>query len=127
MSLDVLDDVSTDQKSGDDEQRESSSGGEARADRYRGMIRRLPRLILMVPIKAYQLTFSVLRGPVCRFYPSCSAYAMTALSRHGAIKGTYLAIHRILRCHPWNPGGVDHVPEVGQIRRSKSESDEIEP
>lgn len=118
MTLDVLGELTSDQKSGDEVQRETTSQKEERTARNGGFLLRLPRLILMAPIKAYQLTFSALRGPVCRFYPSCSAYAMTALSRHGAIKGTYLAARRILRCHPWNPGGVDHVPEAGQIRRS---------
>ena len=49
--------------------------------------------------------------PSCRFYPSCSAYAITALERFGPVKGTWLTVRRLLRCHPWNPGGVDHVPE----------------
>lgn len=47
----------------------------------------------------------------CRYYPSCSAYGITAVRRFGAIRGTWLAACRVGRCHPWNPGGVDHVPE----------------
>lgn len=46
----------------------------------------------------------------CRFYPSCSAYGITAVRRHGALRGGWLAMRRLGRCHPWNPGGVDHVP-----------------
>jgi hypothetical protein len=46
----------------------------------------------------------------CRFYPSCSAYGITAVQRFGALRGTWMAVRRVGRCHPWNPGGVDHVP-----------------
>ena len=61
-------------------------------------------------IKLYQWTISPLLGPVCRYYPSCSHYGYTAIERHGAMKGTALTAWRILRCNPWSPGGVDHVP-----------------
>jgi len=63
-------------------------------------------------IRAYQLVLSPMRPPTCRFYPSCSAYALTALERFGLIRGSWLAARRLLRCHPWNPGGVDHVPHA---------------
>lgn len=66
---------------------------------------------LILLVKAYQLLISPLTGASCRFYPSCSAYALTALERHGLFRGTWLAVRRLLRCHPWNPGGVDHVPD----------------
>jgi putative membrane protein insertion efficiency factor len=66
--------------------------------------------LLVWPIRGYQLFISPLLGPRCRFYPSCSAYAVEALTAHGALRGSYLAVRRLLRCHPWNPGGVDHVP-----------------
>jgi putative membrane protein insertion efficiency factor len=68
------------------------------------------KYVLMALIRVYQLTVSPLLGPVCRFYPSCSHYGYEAISRHGAIYGTYLTVRRLLRCHPWNPGGVDLVP-----------------
>ncbi|MDA8403497.1 MAG: membrane protein insertion efficiency factor YidD [Desulfobacteraceae bacterium] len=61
-------------------------------------------------IKIYQIVLSPMIGSACRFYPSCSQYAIEAISRHGAAKGGFLAVKRILRCHPFNPGGVDPVP-----------------
>ena len=61
-------------------------------------------------VRAYQLLISPLTPPSCRYYPSCSAYAVTALERFGPLKGTYLAVWRLLRCNPWSLGGVDHVP-----------------
>jgi len=75
----------------------------------RGLLR-LPVLALTLVVRGYQLFVSPLLGPRCRFYPSCSAYALTALQRHGAVRGSWLAVRRLGRCHPWNPGGVDHVP-----------------
>ena len=66
---------------------------------------------LLVLVRCYQLFISPLTPATCRFYPSCSAYAVTALVRFGPIRGSWLAIRRIGRCHPWNPGGVDHVPQ----------------
>lgn len=61
-------------------------------------------------IRAYQMVLSPMRPSTCRFYPSCSAYALTAIERFGIVRGSWLAARRLLRCHPWNPGGVDHVP-----------------
>ena len=66
--------------------------------------------LLILPIRGYQLFISPLFGPRCRFYPSCSAYAVIALRTHGPLRGSWLAVWRLLRCHPWNPGGVDLVP-----------------
>lgn len=66
--------------------------------------------LIMIPIKAYRRFLSPLLPPVCRFYPSCSAYALEALQVHGALRGTWLAARRLGRCHPFNPGGYDPVP-----------------
>ena len=70
----------------------------------------LPRDILIVLLKTYRKVISPLYGQVCRFFPSCSAYALEAITVHGAVKGSWLAVARLMRCHPWNAGGVDHVP-----------------
>ncbi|QSB14826.1 membrane protein insertion efficiency factor YidD [Natronosporangium hydrolyticum] len=66
---------------------------------------------LAAPIIAYRRWLSPAMPARCRFYPSCSAYALTALARHGALRGTGLAVRRLLRCHPFHPGGYDPVPE----------------
>jgi putative membrane protein insertion efficiency factor len=68
------------------------------------------------PIRAYQRLISPLLGARCRFHPSCSEYAAQAILRHGPLRGIYLACRRVLRCHPWNPGGIDEVPEVFGLR-----------
>jgi uncharacterized protein len=65
--------------------------------------------VLMLPIRAWRLV-SVHLTPRCRFHPSCSAYALEALERHGAVRGLGLAIRRLGRCHPWGGGGIDPVP-----------------
>jgi putative membrane protein insertion efficiency factor len=63
-------------------------------------------------IRLYQLAISPLLGPRCRFYPSCSQYALEAIEAHGALRGLWFALRRIGRCHPWHPGGFDPVPQV---------------
>lgn len=68
-------------------------------------------------IKFYQKFISPLKPRTCRFYPTCSAYSLTSYERFGAFKGTILTIIRLAKCHPFHPGGVDHVPE--RIKRSK--------
>ena len=68
------------------------------------------RVVLKYLIRGYQLTISPMIGPCCRFYPTCSAYAAEAIETHGALRGTWLALKRIGKCHPWHPGGVDPVP-----------------
>jgi len=65
---------------------------------------------LALMIRGYRRYISPLTPRHCRYAPTCSRYALVAIETHGAIKGTYLAVRRILRCHPWSPGGVDHVP-----------------
>ena len=68
------------------------------------------KYLLIGLLKAYRLVISPLYGNVCRYYPSCSAYALRAVSVHGAAKGSWLAARRLLRCHPWAAGGYDPVP-----------------
>jgi putative membrane protein insertion efficiency factor len=67
-------------------------------------------IIAILLIRGYQVIVSPVLGPACRFYPTCSDYAVQALTRYGVIKGIYLAAKRLLRCHPFHPGGVDPVP-----------------
>jgi putative membrane protein insertion efficiency factor len=69
------------------------------------------RSLLIALIRVYQIVLSPLLGNHCRFYPSCSQYAREAIERHGVCAAVWLAIRRVLRCHPWHPGGVDPVPE----------------
>lgn len=69
--------------------------------------------VLVLLVRGYQLFISPLLGPRCRFYPTCSQYAIQALRTHGLFKGTWLAARRIVRCHPWLPGGYDPVPALG--------------
>ena len=68
--------------------------------------RRLARGLL----RGYQLFLSPLLGNHCRFYPTCSQYAIEAIEQHGVLRGTWMGCRRLLRCHPWHPGGVDPVP-----------------
>lgn len=77
-------------------------------------LRRVAVSVLVAPIRPWQL-LAPFRTPRCRFAPSCSEYAIESLRIHGVIRGSYLATKRLLRCHPWNPGGIDHVPPVGAI------------
>jgi putative membrane protein insertion efficiency factor len=68
------------------------------------------RACLKAVLRFYQLTLSPFLGPNCRFHPTCSQYALDAIDRHGALKGTWIAGKRLLRCHPLHPGGFDPVP-----------------
>jgi putative membrane protein insertion efficiency factor len=70
----------------------------------------VPRFLLILGVRLYQVALSPLLGGSCRYFPSCSAYAIEALERHGAARGSWLAIRRIGRCHPFRPGGFDPVP-----------------
>jgi putative membrane protein insertion efficiency factor len=65
--------------------------------------------LLLALVRAYRYFLSPLLGEHCRFTPSCSQYMMDALHEHGALKGAYLGVRRVLRCHPWHPGGYDPV------------------
>ena len=81
--------------------------------RTRTILRWVSTAPLLALIWCYQHLISPMTPPTCRFYPSCSTYAVTALRRFGLFRGTWLTICRLLRCNPWNPGGVDHVPHSG--------------
>ena len=74
------------------------------------MIGRVVRAGLVLAVRGYQVAISPLLPPSCRYYPTCSQYAVEALERHGAWRGSWLALRRILRCHPFRPGGYDPVP-----------------
>lgn len=79
--------------------------------------RRLALAPLVVPIRVYQYIISPLIGPRCRFLPTCSDYALEALARHGAVRGGWLTLRRLSRCHPWGDSGFDPVPPVcGEAR-----------
>jgi len=67
--------------------------------------------LMLIIIRGYQLVISSVTPASCRFYPSCSQYAMEAIEQHGVFKGFYLSITRVSHCHPFNPGGYDPVPD----------------
>ena len=71
----------------------------------------LARTVLLLGLAVYRVALRPMVGPVCRFAPSCSVYAGEAIHRHGSLVGLWLAARRVGRCHPWNPGGYDPVPE----------------
>jgi putative membrane protein insertion efficiency factor len=71
--------------------------------------------LLALPVRAYRLILSPWIGHSCRFQPTCSAYALQALERHGALRGGGLALRRLLRCQPWGGAGIDEVPEAPRI------------
>ncbi|HVN12442.1 MAG TPA: membrane protein insertion efficiency factor YidD [Kineosporiaceae bacterium] len=75
---------------------------------------RLPAATVVLLLRIWQLVVSPVYGQTCRFYPSCSSYALEAVDRHGLVRGGWLAVRRLGRCHPWNPGGVDPVPPKGR-------------
>ncbi len=76
--------------------------------------------LFLVLIRIYQMTFSQIMGKRCRYHPSCSVYTAESIKRFGAFKGSWIGVKRILRCHPYNPGGYDPVPEV-DIKKEKKE------
>jgi putative membrane protein insertion efficiency factor len=73
-------------------------------------VRQLPRRAVMALIRAYQLTLSPWMLTHCRFMPTCSRYTYEAVERYGALRGSWMGVKRILRCHPFHPGGYDPVP-----------------
>jgi len=70
----------------------------------------LIKRIIVLPIKFYRRWLSPLKPPACRFYPTCSQYALEAIETHGAARGLWLSVKRICKCHPFHPGGFDPVP-----------------
>ena len=72
---------------------------------------KLLKKIIIALVRFYQLALSPLKQPTCRFSPTCSQYSIEAIERFGVIKGTYLSVRRILKCHPFHEGGYDPVPE----------------
>lgn len=75
--------------------------------------------IFLLPVRFYRKFISPLKPPSCRFFPSCSAYALEAFSIHGIIKGLILSVWRIIRCNPYNVGGIDYVPKKFRLVRFK--------
>ncbi len=87
----------------------------------------LPRNICVLILTAYRAVISPLYGDVCRYYPSCSAYALGSIQRYGVVRGVWMGSRRIARCHPWAAGGVDDVPEPIPSRVSISNSGFVRP
>ncbi|WP_010274103.1 membrane protein insertion efficiency factor YidD [Paenibacillus senegalensis] len=78
------------------------------------------RTVLKAPVLFYRKFISPLKPPTCRFYPTCSQYALESIENHGAWKGSLLSIKRICKCHPFHPGGIDPVPPAANSTRRKS-------
>lgn len=89
----------------------NNSAHEPRLREVHFSLRTLPRLILLSLIRGYQIIVSpLLPADTCRFYPTCSHYGYQAIYKYGALKGGWMAVKRVLRCNPFNPGGIDPVP-----------------
>lgn len=85
------------------------------------LVRKIPAMLLIGLLKVYQYLISPLLGPRCRFWPSCSNYAIEALRLHGPARGGWLALKRIAKCHPWHAGGIDPVPPCADCHESPSD------
>ncbi|MGC9386006.1 MAG: membrane protein insertion efficiency factor YidD [Hydrogenovibrio sp.] len=83
----------------------------------------LLKWLVILPIRFYQWFISPLLGPRCRFYPSCSHYTVEAVQTHGVLRGLWLGIKRVVKCHPGHPGGVDPVPPCGCHSQTPPEAD----
>ena len=83
------------------------------------------RRALLVAVGFYSRAISPALPPRCRFYPTCSAYAAEAIDRHGAARGSWLAVRRILKCAPWHPGGLDPVPAAGTPETTRAWSTSV--
>lgn len=90
-----------------------------------GAVLRAPQNLCIALLKLYRSIVSPLYGDVCRYFPSCSAYALEAFTVHGAIRGLGLTVSRLLRCHPWAAGGIDRVPAGGREFPSLAETPKI--
>lgn len=91
------------------------------------VITRLPALLLIGFFRLWQLLASPTYGQTCRFYPSCSTYGVEAVRTHGALRGSWLTVCRIARCHPWNPGGYDPVPSTGRTAPVAGHDESVPP
>jgi hypothetical protein len=80
----------------------------------KGTIYELTKGGLIILIDLYRYSFSILFGPCCRFTPSCSSYALLSIHRFGIVEGAWLIFKRLIKCHPFHPGGYDPVPEITQ-------------
>ena len=80
------------------------------------------KYVLIVLLRGYRLLISPLYGQVCRYHPSCSAYALEAVTVYGSIKGSWLSLRRLARCHPWADGGYDPVPDRDRPARGDNSS-----
>ena len=85
------------------------------------IVMHLLRQIYTLPIHFYRLFISPVLGPHCRYQPTCSSYAIEAVERFGIFKGTWMAMRRVSRCHPWHEGGYDPVPELESDHKHKHE------
>ncbi|RQM52938.1 membrane protein insertion efficiency factor YidD [Burkholderia vietnamiensis] len=81
------------------------------------------KTVLIALLRFYKVAVSPMLGDRCRFYPSCSDYAREAIQYHGAARGTYLAVRRVCRCHPFSAGGIDLVPPPNSDIRARGEAD----
>ncbi len=88
--------------------------------RVLALLVRAPALVLVVVLRGYQLLISPMLGPTCRYAPSCSSYAVTAVRERGVLRGGWLAGRRLLRCHPWAAGGWDPVPPDPRRRAAET-------
>ncbi|WP_058954582.1 membrane protein insertion efficiency factor YidD [Kocuria rhizophila] len=88
-------------------------------------VKKVPQNLCIALLKLYRTIVSPLYGDVCRYFPSCSAYALEAFTVHGAVRGLGLSVRRLLRCHPWAAGGIDRVPAGGREFASAVETPKI--
>ena len=106
---------------------QASSEGRTTVGRCVHVVLRLPALLLIGVFRLWQVLASPTYGQTCRFYPSCSAYGVAAVRTHGAVRGGWLTLRRIARCHPWNPGGYDPVPSTGRTASPAGHDESVPP